>query len=258
MKNILKYSAVVFMAFTLLLSCDEDDLTGQSTLEIADPSVNIELDFDANQTFVEEDLSFPFTVRLSEPQVVNVKIYLSLSGTATEGEDIAFPHYVTISRGSTEVSDVIQILRDDVVEETETAIITIGTGQEANVSGVNSATATFTLQDYVFCTWNLVTTDTYGDGWNGGYVELTTTSGGTVQYAADGSGSTFDILMAENDDYVFTYVSGGGGFCGGPGYECENYFMLTAPDGTVWEEGSQDYTAAPTEGEVTSGVNVCP
>ena len=260
MKNNIKNIALAFLAFALVLSCDEDDFTGDSTLIVANPSLSVELDFAANQTFVEEELSFPFTITLSEPQVAMVVVYLEMteSSTATDGDDISFPHRLNIPAGTTSISDVITVHRDDVPEETETAIIKIGTGREANVSSINGQTVSFTLQDYVFCTWVLETSDTYGDGWNGGYVELTTSDGGTTQYAADGAGTTFDILVTDGVDYSFAYVSGGGGFCGGPGYECENYFKLTSPDGTVWEEGSTDYSAAPTEGPITSGVNACP
>jgi hypothetical protein len=260
MKNIIKNIALAFVAFALVLSCDEDDLTGQSTLVITSPSLNVELDFAASQQFVEDEVSFPFTITLSEPQVVRVLVYLEMTeaSTATEGDDISFPHSLVIPAGSTSVSDVITVHRDDIPEETETAVIRIGTGREANVSSINGQTVSFTLEDYVFCTWVLETSDTYGDGWNGGYVEVITTDGGTSEYAADGSGTIYDILVTDGVDYSFTYVSGGGGFCGGPGYECENYFKLTAPDGTVWEEGSTDYSAAPTEGLIASGTNVCP
>lgn len=106
------------------------------------------------------------------------------------------------------------------------------------------------------CDWTLETSDTYGDGWNGGYVEVTF-GGITTQYACDGASSDFVIPIPGGIDYTITYVSGGGAG-GGPGWESENWFKLTAPDGTVWEEGTKDYSGIPTAGLISGGVNVCP
>jgi hypothetical protein len=258
MKNIYSKLALVLIAFALTLACTSDDYTDASTQTAANSTLSVTLDFPSSQTFVEREETYPFTVTLSEPQIVDVVVYLSASGTATEGEDFAFPHSLRMPAGSTSISDVITIHRDVDPEDTETVVINIGTGFEANVSSINGATASFTLQDYVFCTWTLETSDTYGDGWNGGYIEVTT-EGVTTDYheAADGP-TIFEIIITDGADFSFTYVSGGGGFCGGPGYECENYFKLTSPDGTVWEEGAMDYSDAPTEGVITSGTNSCP
>ncbi len=107
------------------------------------------------------------------------------------------------------------------------------------------------------CDWILETSDTYGDGWNGGYVEVA--FGGTsTQYAqAAGAPNTFNIGVPDGIDYTITYVSGGGTGAG-PGWESENYFKLTAPDGTVWEEGTMDYSGIPTAGVIVTGTNACP
>jgi hypothetical protein len=107
------------------------------------------------------------------------------------------------------------------------------------------------------CDWTLETSDTYGDGWNGGYVEVSF-GGITTQYREDdGVPTVFAIGVPDGADFSFTYVSGGG-TGGGPGWESENYFKLTAPDGTVYEEGSMDYSGIPTPGVIVSGTNACP
>jgi len=107
------------------------------------------------------------------------------------------------------------------------------------------------------CFYTLETSDTYGDGWNGGYVELIY-EGLTFQYSEDdGVPNEFTIGIPDGSDFTFTYVSGGG-TGGGPGWESENYFKLTTPDGTVYEEGSMDYSGIPTEGLIVGGTNVCP
>jgi len=66
------------------------------------------------------------------------------------------------------------------------------------------------------------------------------------------------ISIPNGAPFSIAYVSGGG-TGGSPGWESENYFKLTAPDGTtMWEEGSFDYSSIPTNGVVTEGTNVCP
>ena len=251
------YTAVLLFSATFLwYSCDDDDLTGYSTISPANSILNITLDAPNSETFVEEDRTYTFTATLSEPQIVDVPVYVEqVSGTADEN-DVSLPHDLIIPAGSLSLTSTIEVFRDLEPEDTETAVIQIGTGDESNVV-VNGQTLTLTLQDYVFCTWTLVTSDTYGDGWNGGYVSVDV-DGTVTDYAAAGSGTTFEISIQDGASYSFSYVSGGGGFCGAPGYECENYFMLTAPDGTSWEEGSMDYSGAPTECMITSGTNNCP
>ena len=63
MKNIIKNIALAFSALALIVSCDEDDLTGDSTLEATSPSLSVELGFANNQTLVESETSFPLLKR---------------------------------------------------------------------------------------------------------------------------------------------------------------------------------------------------
>ncbi len=143
-KTVLAFSTLVFM-----LSCSEDDLTGHSTKKIASPTLNVELSFTNEQTLIEREEEYGFTVSISEPQIVNVIVYLNqVGGTATNGEDFTIPDSVTIPIGSTSVSGVIAIHEDDLVEDTETAVIKIVTDLESNVNGSSSETATFNIQNY--------------------------------------------------------------------------------------------------------------
>ncbi len=146
MKNILLKIAFTLSAFALIVSCDEDDLTGDSVLEATSPSLSVELGFANTETLVEQAASYPFTVRLSAVQVADVRVYLSQTGgTATAGADFVFPSSVTIPRGATSASGSIDILADDIPEDTETAIIKIATGLEANVASESSQTVTFNI-----------------------------------------------------------------------------------------------------------------
>ena len=130
---------------------------------------------------------------------------------------------------------------------------------EKTANGQESETSTMSVNVFGLpCNWTLVTHDTYGDGWNGGYIEVIT-NGITTQYVqpAGPADVTHLIAISNAAEYSIAYVSGGG-TGGSPGWESENYFKLTAPDGTVYESGSLDYSSIPTEGVVSSGTNACP
>lgn len=129
---------------------------------------------------------------------------------------------------------------------------------EKTANGQESETSTMSVNVFGLpCNWTLITHDTYGDGWNGGYIEVIT-NGITTQYVQPaGADVTHLIAISNAAEYSIAYVSGGG-TGGSPGWESENYFKLTAPDGTVYESGSLDYSSIPTEGVVSSGTNACP
>ena len=143
--------ALVLSAFVLAFACeDSEDFTGVSTLNPSSPALSVSLDFASSESLVEMEADYAFTVTLSQPQITAVVVYLELQpgSTATEGDDFSFPHSVRIPAGATSVSDVITIHSDDLIEETETASIKIGTGFESNVSGTNSETVTFSIMNF--------------------------------------------------------------------------------------------------------------
>lgn len=150
MKKIFNNSILILALFSLLVSCtNTDDYTGDSTQTASNPTMDVTLGFDSDIT-VDEGISgsqdFPFTVNLSEPQIVNVPVNISMvSGDAVEGEDIVFPHQLVIPRGTTSASGVISIIGDEKPEDTKTATLTIGSGITANVGTLNSETVNFTI-----------------------------------------------------------------------------------------------------------------
>jgi len=149
MKNKFLKIALVLSAIILTTACNEDDATGYSTNTPSSPSLSVTLDFEGTQTLIETEATYGFTVSISEAQITNVNVNLSQTdGTATNGEDFDIPSTVTIPAGSTSVSDVITIHEDDLAEETETAVIQITNGTEANVSPINGATAEFSILNY--------------------------------------------------------------------------------------------------------------
>lgn len=181
------------------------------------------------------------------------------SSTATEHEDFdvvngSVPAFQTTAQIS------VMIYNDAIVEGTETLDLTIQSGPSlANQYLVNPdtnfPTVSVQIQDYLFCLWTLETSDTYGDGWQGGAVQLAM-EGETFDYAEEGASSTVEIPVTAGVAFSFTYISGGGDG-GAPGYENENYYKLTAPDGTVYEDGTMDYSGIPTPGLIVSGTSTC-
>ncbi|QWX82947.1 hypothetical protein H0I23_10790 [Cellulophaga sp. HaHaR_3_176] len=147
MKNkFLKYTlGLAITAFTLV-SCDDDQNVDQSTLVPTDPTVSVALSFENSTTLIEQNIDYTFTVSLSEPQIVDVKVYLSQTGgDATLGEDYDMPDSVIIPANSNSTTGVISILEDDVIEDLETAVITIGAGVRTANATVNSTTVTFNI-----------------------------------------------------------------------------------------------------------------
>ncbi|MCK7591944.1 hypothetical protein M0G43_15255 [Subsaxibacter sp. CAU 1640] len=181
------------------------------------------------------------------------------SSTATEHDDFDVVNG-TVPAYQTTGQLMIMIYNDIEVEGAESLNLTIESGPSlANRYLVNPDTSypevNITINDYRFCLWILDATDVYGDGWNGGYIELVT-EGETTTYMASDENDVFEIPITVGADYSFTYVSGGG-TGGAPGWESENYYELTAPDGTVYSDGSLDYSGIPTPGLITSGTSSC-
>ncbi len=147
MKNTYFKTVLALASLVFVFACsDEDDLTGDSTANPSNPSLSVSLDFPSSQNIVEMDASYDFTVTLSEPTIAAVDVKIAQTGgTATDGVDFEIPHSIRIAAGATSATGTITIFEDDLAEETENAIITIGSGFEANVSATNSQTVTFNI-----------------------------------------------------------------------------------------------------------------
>jgi len=221
MKNNIYKIALVLSAFVLALACENsDDLTGDSVAKPSSPALSVSLDFANSQSLIETEADYAFTVSLSQPQITAVVVYLELqpSSTATEGDDFSFPHSVRIPAGATSVSDVITIHTDDLIEETETASIKIGTGFESNVTATNSETVTFSIMNYtdgdlaVGLDWALGTTitDNFGNEigvYDAGDLRLLLTDGTNVLDGADGGSAESYVLSGAAPDGVYYIVS---------------------------------------------------
>ncbi len=254
--NFIKKTLLLFALSLAIISCDHDDQQGYSKQIPTNPNVAIDLGFDNPILFEEGDgeTTFEYTVTLSEVQIVDVLLYVTQIGGDADEEDFEMTTLIVIPAGYTTGDGSITIFGDEIIEGDETIKIQIADQRTTN-STFTPVIVDVNIIDYVFCFWQLDTRDTYGDGWNGGYIRLET-EGNITDYWADGAQSIFDIAITDGADYTFTYVSGGG-TGGTPGWESENYYLLTAPDGTTWEDGTTDYSGIPTPGEITAGTNVC-
>ena len=149
MKNKFLKIALVMSAIILTTACTEDDATGDATNAPSSPSLTVSLDFEAEQSLVEAETTYGFTVSISEAQITNVRVHLSQTGgDATKGDDFDFPSTVTIAAGTTSISDVFTIHADEILEDTETATIQITDGTEANLNSISGTSVTFSIMNH--------------------------------------------------------------------------------------------------------------
>lgn len=165
MKNINKILLFsLFASATLLVSCDKDDATGNSTLIVNQgvtgaitalpPAVTVPvtppLVFGVTPIVVDEknENKFNFLLTLSVPQPVPVVVKtVQIAGDATMGEDYEVSE-VTIPAYATSASGTIKILKDDAVEGIETATLQISDVTTSNAAFV-SQTVTFSINNYL-------------------------------------------------------------------------------------------------------------
>lgn len=147
MKNKFLKISFSFLAFLLMFSCSEnDDYTNDSVVNATSPNLAVSLGFTNATTLIEQEASYPFSVSITEAQIVDVVVKLKQTdGTATAGEDFSMPNSVTIKKGSLSASGEITIHADELPEDEETVTIQIGLGNESNVSEVTGETVTFNI-----------------------------------------------------------------------------------------------------------------
>jgi len=222
MKNKFIKLSFTFLAFLLMFSCDgNDDYTGDSVLTASSTAVTVSLDFTNDQTLVEQEAEYGFTVTLSAIQMVDVVVNLEQTdGTATDGVDFSIPHTITISKGTLSASDVISIHADEIIEETETATIQIGIGNEVNVNGVSGQTVSFNIANLVEgdlvvgMSWaaSSTVTNNYGeeiDAYDLADLRLLLTDSPytTVFDSADGAGAETYVLAGNAPDGTYSFVA---------------------------------------------------
>lgn len=96
-----------------------------------------------------------------------------------------------------------------------------------------------------YCSYTLQMIDSYGDGWNGGYLSVYSNGDLISNYAANGNGSTVSISLMNGNNISLEYNSGS--------WESENSYTLSDPDGNiVFSDGP-----SPSTGIVYSFISEC-
>jgi hypothetical protein len=110
----------------------------------------------------------------------------------------------------------------------------------SNVMGTGRMTGVRNL-----CKYQLVMTDSYGDGWDGGSVTVRIDGEVYGVFNAEGTGTTVIVNIPSGSDYELTYTSGL--------FENENSYVFNDPSGTP------EYTSGtpPPTGAVHSGTSSC-
>tara|TARA_R110001583_G_scaffold34847_5_gene116621 strand:+ start:7652 stop:8920 length:1269 start_codon:yes stop_codon:yes gene_type:complete len=144
-KSIFSYFAAATISL-LIVSCDQEENTGYSTLVPTSPTLS--LTTAANATLIEDNSVFEFTATLSTAQLVDTKLSISqIGGDATIGDDFTVDGGITIPAGATSATGAIKILSDELKEDTETVKIQIGDNTTANAA-LTPVTMEFTILNY--------------------------------------------------------------------------------------------------------------
>ena len=240
MKKI-KYILSFSLLTIVLLGCENNDVEDVIS-EDAKPRVS----YDVSSTTTTENDATQILVNITFDKPIKSSTRFTveqIDGTAVLGEDYTFADAV-VPAYTTEAQLVISIVKDLVVEGNETMKLKIGSTLIPDTYEViGTKTIDVTIEDWVYCFWTLEGVDTYGDGWNGASIDLTS-EGTTTSYTVSADIETFDIPVTDGADYSFEFVSGD--------WDGEVEYTLTSPDGTVFADSYY-----PAVGVITSGTNVC-
>ena len=246
MKNFINLKTIIFCAILAMsISCDDDDVEAVistngypiATFEVVGGTEIGDRDGALVQIAITIDKQIKQNITFDAIQI---------GGTAEQGVDFDIVG-VNLNAYSNTANIEIIIYPDLEIEGDETIELQVTTPAVINRYLLNPVTVlpsiTLNIKDYVFCLWTLDAVDTYGDGWNGASIRLTT-EGQTIDYATEESHDLFDIPVTLGEDYSFEFVSGD--------WDGEIEYTLTAPDGTVYADAYY-----PATGVITSGVSEC-
>jgi len=268
----LKLKTFALMALAMVfVACNDDDVPGMEPSNqkpIATTTVT--------SITIAEGTSdvIPFVMDRATTKPAYFKIQ-AVGGSATEDEDwtagtgplrpdtgnVGDGFEMRIDAGVTSFDIPISVALDlDQTEGDETISLQISAAANRTVlTGPAVVNVQVNIVDFEFCIWTLEMTDDYGDGWNGGYISVAADGSPTANYFnedLDGQVGVpetqiIEVGIASGVPFSIDYVSGGGTGAG-PGWESENTYVITAPDGTVYADGP-----IPTEGNITSGPDAC-
>ncbi len=265
----IKYISLFFLAASLFVGCTDDDLDGlePASKSVATTSVR-SLDLVEGQSAM-----IPFTINKAINKVSQFKV-LVLSGNAEQDMDFTAGNpmdadtgvpgqgfEITVPAYATSFEIPVETIRDlDQTEGTETVTLQISAaGVRTIITPDSYYEVVLTIRDVEYCLWTLDVLDAYGDSWQGAHVVITQ-DGVSELYPKsdwDDDAETYEIPVGVGADFDFSYESGTTGTTspnqpGAPGYEEENSYILTSPNGTVYSDGP-----VPTVGSIVSGINSC-
>ena len=150
MKKIYKQFLFSALSLTALLfvSCDKDDATGKSTLEVSQNlKLSVTTDFASPVTIIEGDNEYKFTVNIDKPQSVDVVVKVfQIAGTAS-GSDYAVDSQITIPAYQLSATGTLTIMKDKLKESIETLTLQVGDVTTSNAS-LTPITVSFNIQNY--------------------------------------------------------------------------------------------------------------
>ncbi len=141
------FALALVIGGTFVTSCNEDDATGNSVLEVnSGVTGSVVTDFDSSAALTVNEVdeeTFTYMVSISEAQPVDIHLTVSqISGSATPDEDFTFDSVVVIPAYATTASGSISILNDLTPESLESFTLQIG--------GVNTSNATIPVKTVTF------------------------------------------------------------------------------------------------------------
>lgn len=153
MKNnfIAKFFSMLLLS-SFVVSCDKDDNTGESTLEVAE-GVIATVQWDGtladNQTVNEEDEgSYQYTISLNKPQAVDIHVRVVQTGGTADADDYEIDDIVVIPAYATSAVGNIKIVKDCTIESVETLELQIGTVSTSNAL-LEPKKVSFTINPYL-------------------------------------------------------------------------------------------------------------
>ncbi|WP_375239438.1 hypothetical protein [Aurantibacter sp.] len=266
--NKIKIGAFLLLGSILINSCSEDDVAGMDNRTEKPTATTTVTSLDLTEG---EMATIPFTIDQPINKVAQFKIEVVNSTRSTDDliagdqdtdADTGVPgegFEITVPAFATSFDIPVQALFDfDKTEGTEEVVLKISAAGIRTILTPKPYIVRVSIADLSFCTWTLSMTDDYGDGWSGAYISLD--NGGTeTQYLNEDLDGVFgyivetqeyEIAIYEGFDFEFYYHAGDGAG-GPPGWDVENTYVLTAPDGTVYADGP-----IPADGIITNGTGV--
>jgi hypothetical protein len=151
MKKIYKnfiFSALSLIALSFISCNNNDDLTGQSTLEVSpDVKISVTTDFASPVTIVEGDNKYKITISLDKIQSVDVVVKINQIGGTASTDDYSIAHEVRIPAYKLSASTELIISKDELKEELETLKLQVSDITTGNAT-ITPVIVSFNIQNY--------------------------------------------------------------------------------------------------------------